>query len=225
MSKTNINQYVRPWLASLDLRKPQTRRILNHSTASPHALYDVLGLNGSNNNQLWYARLTLNTLLYVNTRATPRILVKINFFVFWPLENCNCSILLTIKYEKFTSPSTDLISSMRTKRWPATMSTPDAGKGMAPQNLHRQSELNASMHETKVSLSLCGCHGVAIPTLILLCFYDWQGSSENTMTSGDKLPWSPWRGLLAMTRHSQNILGSRPRTCSLQWKNKFMVSR
>jgi len=34
------------WLASLDLHKPYTRRILNHRTASPHALYDVLVLGG-----------------------------------------------------------------------------------------------------------------------------------------------------------------------------------
>ena len=34
------------WIASLDWRKPHSRRILNHRMASPHALYDVLGLDG-----------------------------------------------------------------------------------------------------------------------------------------------------------------------------------
>ena len=34
------------WLVSLDLRQPYTRRILSHQTASPHALYDELVLNG-----------------------------------------------------------------------------------------------------------------------------------------------------------------------------------
>jgi len=31
------------WFASLDLRKPYTRCILNHQTASPYALYGILG--------------------------------------------------------------------------------------------------------------------------------------------------------------------------------------
>jgi len=34
------------WLASLDLRRLLLRRILSHRTASPHALYDVLVLDG-----------------------------------------------------------------------------------------------------------------------------------------------------------------------------------
>ena len=34
------------WLASLDLRQPHITRILSHRTASPHALFDVLGLDG-----------------------------------------------------------------------------------------------------------------------------------------------------------------------------------
>ena len=34
------------WLASLDLAAPTQRLILSHRTASPHALYDVLGLDG-----------------------------------------------------------------------------------------------------------------------------------------------------------------------------------
>ena len=34
------------WLASLDLRKPYTRHIRNHRTASPHALHGVLVLDG-----------------------------------------------------------------------------------------------------------------------------------------------------------------------------------
>ena len=34
------------WLASLDLAAPTQRLILSHRTASPHALYDVLVLDG-----------------------------------------------------------------------------------------------------------------------------------------------------------------------------------
>ena len=34
------------WLASHDLRQPYTKRILIHRKASPHALFDVLGLDG-----------------------------------------------------------------------------------------------------------------------------------------------------------------------------------
>jgi len=34
------------WLASLDLRLPPLRHILSHHMASPHALFDVLVLDG-----------------------------------------------------------------------------------------------------------------------------------------------------------------------------------
>ena len=34
------------WLASLDLAAPIQRLILSHRTASPHALYDILVLDG-----------------------------------------------------------------------------------------------------------------------------------------------------------------------------------
>jgi len=34
------------WLASLDLAAPTQRLILSHQTATPHALYDVLVLDG-----------------------------------------------------------------------------------------------------------------------------------------------------------------------------------
>ena len=34
------------WFASLDLRQPYIRRILSHRTASPHALFDELVLDG-----------------------------------------------------------------------------------------------------------------------------------------------------------------------------------
>ena len=34
------------WLASLDLAAPTQQLILSHRTASPHALFDVLGLDG-----------------------------------------------------------------------------------------------------------------------------------------------------------------------------------
>jgi len=45
-----VNPWLKPykltgWLAWQYLREPCTRRILNHRTASPHALYDVLVLD------------------------------------------------------------------------------------------------------------------------------------------------------------------------------------
>jgi len=42
-----------------------------------------------------YARLTFNTLLYVNTRATPRILVKINVF-FWTSWEWQFEVFLSV---------------------------------------------------------------------------------------------------------------------------------
>jgi len=38
------------WLASLDLCRLPLRRILSHRIASPHALYDVLVLDGGGGN-------------------------------------------------------------------------------------------------------------------------------------------------------------------------------
>ena len=66
------------WLASLDLAAPTQRLILSHRTASPHALYDVLVLDGGRG-------ATMNDLVDSDCELPVNLVNahKLNRFSFW----------------------------------------------------------------------------------------------------------------------------------------------
>ena len=68
------------WLASLDLRKPHTRRILSHRTASPHALFGVLVLDRGRGKTMSDCLFVCLFVCWYKTRKTILRLLCLSFF-------------------------------------------------------------------------------------------------------------------------------------------------